>query len=89
MMADMDSMEFNLAKWLKDNGCAFTTRQLAQMFYNLSMDLNALERLRLGRNCNNCKKRSKCKFLPKIGEPLRYNCPHWVDDGGDTDDQLE
>ena len=30
-------------------------------------------------NCNDCSNAEKgCMYLPKWGEPVRINCPHWV-----------
>ena len=26
-------------------------------------------------NCNECGKKGKCEYIPKLGEQVRYNCP--------------
>ena len=32
--------------------------------------------------CNECAKMKYCEYLPKLGESVRYNCPHFV--GGEA-----
>ena len=27
--------------------------------------------------CNDCKEKMRCKFIPKLGEQVRYNCPFY------------
>jgi hypothetical protein len=29
-------------------------------------------------DCNNCAIRGKCKYCPKPGQMVRYNCPHYM-----------
>lgn len=29
-------------------------------------------------DCNNCAIKGKCKYCPKPGQQVRYNCPHYV-----------
>ena len=29
-------------------------------------------------DCNNCAISGKCKYCPKPGQMVRYNCPHFV-----------
>lgn len=42
------------------------------------------ERIAVLPNCNNCKMTEKgCMYLPKWGEEVRINCPHWVEEGAD------
>ncbi len=28
-------------------------------------------------DCNNCGKLFNCEYMPKCGETVRINCPHW------------
>ena len=28
-------------------------------------------------NCNNCAEMKRCKYVPKLGEQVRYNCPFY------------
>lgn len=28
-------------------------------------------------DCNNCKKRKDCEYLPQVGEQVRINCPFY------------
>lgn len=28
-------------------------------------------------NCNICKNRKKCEYVPKVGQMVRYNCPFY------------
>ena len=39
-------------------------------------------------NCNDCLERKRCKYIPKLGEQVRYNCPFYngkevTGEGGD------
>lgn len=31
--------------------------------------------------CNNCDKRTRCVWVPKPGETVRYNCPFYKKEG--------
>lgn len=31
-------------------------------------------------NCNTCWKRTDCKYAPKFGQTVRYNCPHYEEE---------
>ena len=33
--------------------------------------------------CNNCKIRLICKYIPKAGELVRYNCPFYIAEGSE------
>jgi hypothetical protein len=28
-------------------------------------------------DCNECKEKKNCKYAPKAGQPVRYNCPFY------------
>ena len=28
-------------------------------------------------NCNNCAEMNRCKYVPKLSEQVRYNCPFY------------
>ena len=32
-------------------------------------------------NCNECKKKKECKYAPKAGQMVRYNCPFFKMEG--------
>ena len=37
-------------------------------------------------DCNNCGMANNgCRYLPKWGEEVRINCPHWVKEGESND----
>lgn len=43
-------------------------------------------------DCNTCKVKKNCRFAPKIGEIVRYNCPFyngkiWFDDNVEDGDK--
>ena len=33
--------------------------------------------------CNDCKTRMTCKYVPKVGELVRYNCPFYKTEGSE------
>ena len=33
--------------------------------------------------CNDCDMRTKCAWVPKLGEIVRYNCPFYKAEGGE------
>ena len=35
-------------------------------------------------NCNDCGSSGRCAVAPKLGEPVRWNCPLWVEPKEDT-----
>ncbi len=49
----------------------------------ISLILSICDYARLGykvstyNSCNNCKDRD-CKYMPKLGESVRWNCPLWT-----------
>ena len=57
---------------MKDNclECAKEHRQLARW-------LKALKEIWDSGNCNDCRY-GQCKCKPKLGQLVRYNCPHYV-----------
>lgn len=36
--------------------------------------LNDIEHMH---SCNDCGIQRKCQYVPRIGQPVRYNCPLW------------
>ena len=50
--------------------CASEHRQLVEW-------LKALKEIWDSGDCNNCR-RYKCDYKPKLGQLVRYNCPHYV-----------
>ena len=39
-------------------------------------------------DCNSCKKKRTCKYAPKVGQMVRYNCPFYEQEGdSDENDQ--
>lgn len=41
--------------------------------------LRALRSIYETGDCNNCRKK-RCLYKPKVGQMVRYNCPHYVKD---------
>jgi len=35
---------------------------------------------RVARTCNDCGVNKTCKFVPKPGELVRFNCPMWTEE---------
>ena len=31
-------------------------------------------------DCNSCKAKKDCKYVPRLGQQVRYNCPFYEDD---------
>ncbi len=38
--------------------------------------MNDMEKMH---NCNDCGIKGLCGETPRCGEPVRWNCPHWVE----------
>lgn len=58
--------------------CAFEHRQLAAW-------LTVLKEILDSGNCNDCRN-GQCEWMPKLGQLIRYNCPHYV---GITDKEVK
>lgn len=41
--------------------------------------LMALRNIEESGNCNNCCLVKNCEYAPKAGQPVRINCPLWVE----------
>ena len=62
--------ESNCPLFYKCLECAKEHRQLAAW-------LTVLKEIWDSGNCNDCRN-GQCEWIPKLGQPVRYNCPHYV-----------
>ena len=42
------------------------------------ISLNSFVRQHMRRSCNNCESRAHCQFVPRWGQPVRWNCPFYI-----------
>ena len=64
-IGDYDDLNYNSCR-----ECAKEHRQLAAW-------LTVLKEIWDSGNCNDCRN-GQCEWIPKLGQPVRYNCPHYV-----------
>ena len=50
---------------------------ISQVAYILDC-LRALREIQESGSCNDCKHSMECRFAPKMGGLVRYNCPYYV-----------
>lgn len=56
--------------------------EFAELLRYVSDCISYYERIASLPDCNSCGLASEgCKYLPKWGEEVRINCPHWVREG--------
>jgi hypothetical protein len=51
---------------------------MAEMLRYMADCIQYCDRLSFMNDCNNCGRTRECAYLPKWGEDVRINCPHWV-----------
>ena len=52
-------------------------------YYAYTLDcLIELRRIYETHCCNDCARAKWCEYVPKVGQQVRYNCPHYV--GGEA-----
>ena len=68
---------------------------IAQKAYELDC-LMAYRTIEVSGDCNTCVARKDCEYVPKAGQLVRYNCPHYTklteaahSEGGDLISYLE
>lgn len=42
----------------------------------------AVDEMQSQHNCNDCGLKRECAYVPKLGQPVRWNCPLWQKRGG-------
>ena len=52
-------------------------KQIIEDVEHLPAQLYLLKSILESGNCNNCAKQTTCKYVPKCGELVRFNCPHY------------
>lgn len=66
-----------LDKIIKDVEAA--AKKTNDMYY-IADSLHALQNIIKSGSCNDCKAKLKCKYTPKLGQLIRYNCPFYERD---------
>lgn len=54
--------------------------RLQEVIKNKSFEMDALiayNQIIESGSCNDCSKKKKCEYEPKLGELVRYNCPFY------------
>lgn len=52
-------------------------KKLATDFNYIGDALRTLDEIMSMPNCHNCGVRNRCRYEPKWGDVIRYNCPLW------------
>lgn len=47
--------------------------------------LNSFREMVKTGNCNTCSKKYTCKYAPKFGQLVRYNCPYYKEEKKNND----
>ena len=65
-------------KNVKGSGRKYNTRiKCANEYRQLATWLKVLKEIWDSGDCNNCRN-GQCKWKPKLGQLVRFNCPHYV-----------
>ena len=63
-----------LLVWTRGDGMSRLDQVIADITYVRSC-LKLLKTIQESGDCNICKKKRTCEYVPKWGEQVRYNCP--------------
>lgn len=50
---------------------------IKEVLYRIIDCIDYYNRMIIQHDCNNCGLKNTCKYVPRVGETLRVNCPLW------------
>ncbi len=83
-----DETKDRLSELIKKHELRANALELSGSFNIASEEYYLIEYLRLLQNilaagdCNECLNQKTCKYVPKPGQQVRYNCPFYNQEGG-------